>query len=296
MVYPHALSDSTAAWWAALLRLDNQITGGFYMDYSAMAAHYDDIMVLGQYYDYPAIAEHLAAVTDVSQVLEVGIGTGLVVEHLLKYRSDYDAVTGVDITSGMLAIARERLQFFPQVDLHEQNVVDLDLGGRAYDLAFSYGGIWYFVPDGDSYAMVSHIRDDQGNARGLERVAAHLAQGGRLLLGIQDPHSGYSRSLGDGTTYTQRLFPLDGGFRKEYLLTEDGAAGAPMVHQVTDYRVYAFQEALDLLSGCGLRAAPGQRRHGSKFLEFAQAQPRMEAIWPLSLPWGSSVPARWAAR
>jgi SAM-dependent methyltransferase len=240
------------------------------MDYSAMAAHYDDIMLLGQYYDYQAVAEHVAAVTDARQVLEVGVGTGLVLEHLLKYRSDYDAVTGVDITSDMLAIARERLQFFPEVDLHEQNVVHLDLGGRAYDLAFSYGGTWYFVPDRDSYAMVSHIRDDQDNARGFERVAAHLARGGRLLLGIQDPHSGYSRNLGNGTTYTQRLFPLNGGFRKEYLLTQDSAAGAPMVHQVTDYRVYAFQEALDLLSGCGLRPVPAERHHGPKFLEFVQ--------------------------
>ena len=241
------------------------------MDYSAMAPHYDDIMVLGQYYDYEAVAEHLAAVTDARKVLEVGVGTGLVVQYLLKYRSDYDVVTGVDITSDMLAVARERLQFFPEVDLQEQNVVHLDLSGRAYDLAFSYGGIWYFVPDGDSYAMVSHIRDDQGNARGLERVAAHLERGGLLLLGIQNPHSGYSRSLGDGTTYAQRLFPLDGGFRKEYLLTQDDAGGAPLVHQVTDYRVYAFQEALDLLTGCGLRPVSEDRRHGPKFLEFAQA-------------------------
>jgi SAM-dependent methyltransferase len=241
------------------------------MYYSAMAEHYDDIMVLGKYYDYSAIAEHLAALTDARQVLEVGIGTGLVVEYLLKYRDDYDAVTGIDITPDMLAIARERLQFYPQVDLHEQNVVDLDLGGRAYDLAFSYGGTWYFVPDGDSYAMVSHIRDDQDNVRGLQRVATHLARRGRLLLGIQNPHSDYSRNLGNGTTYTQHLFPLDGGFRKEYLLTEDGADGAPLMHQVTDYRLYPFQEALDLLGGCGLTPVPWGRCHGPMFLEFAQA-------------------------
>jgi SAM-dependent methyltransferase len=241
------------------------------MDYSAMAAHYDDIMLLGRYYNYSAVAEHIAMAADARRVLEVGVGTGLVVEHLMKHRSDYDMVTGIDITSGMLAIARERLQFYPQVDLHEQNVIDLDLEGRAYDIVFSYGGTWYFVPDGDTYAMVSHIRDDQGNSRGLERVAAHLASEGRLLLGIQDPHSSYSRSLGNGATYTQHLFPLDGGFRKEYLLTQDGVVGARLVHQVIDYRVYAFQEALDLLSACGLRPVPADRHPGAKFLEFAQA-------------------------
>lgn len=113
------------------------------------------------------------------------------VEQLPRYRSDYDAVTGVDITANMLDIARE------------------------------------LVPEGDFYVLVSHITDDQGNARGFERVAAHLTQERRLLLGIQDRHSGYSRSLGNGTTYTQRLLPLNGGFRKEYLLIEDGAAEAP---------------------------------------------------------------------
>lgn len=240
------------------------------MDYSAMAAHYDDIMLLGEYYDFCAVAEHLADVGDVRKVLEVGVGTGLVLEHLLKFRSDYDMVTGVDITSDMLDIARERLQFQPQVDLHEQNVVDLDLHVRTYDLAFSYGGTWYFVPDGDSFTMVSHIRDDLGNARGFERVAAHLAPGGRLLLGIQNPHFDYSRRLSNGTTYAQRLSPLEGGFRKEYVLTRDGTAGTPLVHQVTDYRAFTFQEAVDLLLSCGLRRVAGERGHGSKFLQFAR--------------------------
>jgi SAM-dependent methyltransferase len=241
------------------------------VNYSAMAGHYDDIMLLGRYYDYSAVAQHLAAMSDVRRVLEVGVGTGLVVEHLLRCRSDYDAVTGVDLTPGMLAIARERLQSHPQVDLQEQNVVQLDLGGRDYDLAFSYGGVWYFVPDGESYALISHIRDDDANARGMARVAAHLAPGGRFLLGIQSPHSNYSRDLGDGTTYTQRLSALEGGFRKEYLLTRDGAGAVPLVHQVTDYRVYPFAEALDLLAGCGLRHIAPTSGAESTFLAFASA-------------------------
>jgi SAM-dependent methyltransferase len=241
------------------------------VDYSAMAAHYDDIMLLGAYYDYAAVAEHLAAVADAQRILEVGVGTGLVIEHLLKYRSDYDAITGIDLTPSMLAIARERLQFCPQVDLHEQNVVQLDLGGRAYDLAFSYGGPWYFVPDAKSWAMISHIRDDEDNARGLERVAAHLVPGGRLLLGIQGPHSDYSRELEDDTTYEQRLSPLPGGFQKRYLLTRDGGDGTPLVDQITDYRVYTYQEALGLLAGCGLSLAAREQHHGPKFLEFVLA-------------------------
>ena len=241
-------------------------------DYSDMAENYDRIMLLGQYYDYEAIAAHLAAVA-ARRLLELGVGTGLIIEHLLlKYRSDYDAVTGVDITPAMMAIARGRLQPWPQVDLRDQNIISLDLGA-AYDLAFSYGGPCYWVPDGaGSWSLISHIRDDAANARGLARVAAHLAPAGRLLLGIQAPHSNYSRELGDGTTYEQRLSPLPGGFRKRYLLTQDGDGGTPrtLVDQTLDYRVFPYPEALGLLSAAGLRPVPRDQHHGPMFLEFAR--------------------------
>ena len=240
-------------------------------DYSPMAKNYDNIMLRGQYYDYEAIAEHLAAV-DAPRILELGVGTGLIPYYLLlKYRSDYDAVTGVDITSAMLAIARDRLQPWPQVDLRQQNIVSLDLGGT-YDIAFSYGGPCYFVPDGGgSWFLISHIRDDEANARGLGRIAAHLAPAGRLLLGIQSPHKDYERGLGDGTTYKQRLTPLAGGFRKQYLLTRDDAPGdEPLVDMITDYRVYSFAEALGLLSAGGLRPVTRDQHHGPMFLEFAR--------------------------
>jgi SAM-dependent methyltransferase len=247
-------------------RSDNSGGNG---DYTAMAENYDRIMLRGQYYDYEAIARHLAAVA-ARRLLELGVGTGLIIEHLLlKYGSDYEAVTGVDMTPAMLAIARDRLQLWPQVDLRNQNIISLDLGG-AYDLAFSYGGPCYFVPDGDgSWSMISHIRDDAANARGLARVAAHLAPAGSLLLGIQEPHSNYSRELGDGTTYEQRLSPLPGGFRKRYLLTQDGTP-ATLVDQTTDYRVFPYAEALGLLSACGLRPVPQDQHHGPMFREFAQ--------------------------
>lgn len=247
---------------------------GCHSDYTAMAANYDRIMLLGQYYSYGAIAEHLAAV-DARRLLELGVGTGLVIEHLLlKYRSDYQAVTGVDMTPAMLAIARDRLQFWPQVDLRDQNIVSLDLG-RDYDLVFSYGGPCYFVPDDTgSWSMISHIREDAANARGLARVAAHLAPAGRLLLGIQQPHSDYTRPLGDGTTYEQRLCPLPGGFRKQYMLTQDGDDAEPgtiLVDQTTDYRVFPDAEALGLLSACGLRPVAQDQHHGTMFREFARA-------------------------
>ena len=233
-------------------------------DYAPMAKVYDRIMTAG-YYDYGAVAGHLAAVPDATRILELGVGTGLVIEQLLKYRS-YDLITGVDLTPDMLARAAERLG--PQADLREQNVADLDLGGQRYDLIWSYGGPWYLVPDGESYAMISHIRDDGAHAASLERAAAHLARGGRLLLGIQAQHRDYSADLGDGATYAQRIFPLRGGFRKMYMLIDNATGAQLMRPQVTDYSMYLPDEAFGLLAACGLRPGPP---HGPMFAEFTRA-------------------------
>lgn len=235
------------------------------VDYRPMAKHYDHIMLAGEYYDYDAIAAALAAVPGIRSVLEIGTGTGLIPERLLKLRA-YDAFAGVDVTYEMIAIARDRLAAWPQAELLVQDVTELDLGAT-FDLAFSQGGVWYWVPDNHSWSLISHLRSDEANARGLKAVAAHLAPGGRLLLGVQPPHRAYSRRLPGDTLYTQRLFPIEGGFRKQYLLS--GPDGNNLVNQVTDYRVYGFEAALELLAGAGLRLPVPRPDHGRLFLEFA---------------------------
>jgi hypothetical protein len=101
----------------------------------------------------------------------------------------------------MLKQARKRLDKFPSITLARQNVVELALD-ETYDVAFSYGGVWYFVIDGEKEPfMVSHIRDDAPNRTGLEKLAAHISSGGMLLLGIQGPHFDYEKPISNGMTY-----------------------------------------------------------------------------------------------
>jgi SAM-dependent methyltransferase len=237
-------------------------------EYTRMAKYYDQIMLDGHYYNYTAITTTIMeAITGCGgdpAVLEIGSGTGLILERLATHRPEL-RLTGVDLTPAMLAIAAKRLQPYPQITLQQQNVVTLQLE-RQYDLAFSYGGAWYFVAgdDGSASSLISHIRDPHENQLGLERLAAHLPSGASLLLGVQAPHTDYSRPISGDLLYTQHIRAIPDGFEKSYQLTR---AGWPVMEQTTRYLTYPAEEAITLLDKCGFdahaNAAPG-----SLFKEF----------------------------
>jgi SAM-dependent methyltransferase len=229
-----------------------------------MSSYYDLIMTSG-YYDYDAIVDELARRADVRTMLEIGAGTGLILEKLVARRPDL-AVVGVDLTQAMLDIAVERLAPHPHVTLRRQNVVSLCLEQR-FDLAFSYGGVWYFVPDGDRFMMISHIRDERANVEGFERLGAHVVAGGTLLLGVQAPHSDYAAPVTNGMRYSQQITPIDRGFRKYYRLDD---AGTAVMEQTTDYRTYDFDDALHLLDKAGFEYRPRDGRAVPLFLEFTR--------------------------
>ena len=209
-------------------------------DYTNMSGYYDLIMTSG-YYDYPKIVNELIASGDFHQILEIGCGTGLILEELAGRKKDI-GITGFDLTEAMLAIARQRLDKFAHVQLEHQNVTALSLH-KQYDLAFSYGGVWYFVMDGvNEPFLVSHIYDAQSK--------------GRLLLGVQGPHRDYQSPITNGYVYSQTIQPIDHGFTKHYFL-HDGEE--QLMEQRIDYRTYSFVEALDLLGSFGFKHQPGSQ-------------------------------------
>jgi hypothetical protein len=159
----------------------------------------------------------------------------------------------VDLTQAMLSIAQQRLQTFPQITLQNQNVTELHLG-QSYDLVFSYGGVWYFVIDGDKEPfLVSHIAQEEPNRQGLSKVAQHVKTGGQLLLGVQGPHHDYASPISNGMMYSQKIEPADHGFIKHYYLADGDTT---LMAQTIHYRTYAFAEALDLLGGFGFSYQP----------------------------------------
>ncbi|MDI3405104.1 class I SAM-dependent methyltransferase [Streptomyces cavernicola] len=78
--------------------------------YAGLASHYNLIMSSG-YYDYGAYAQHLSrCLGDSRDLLELGVGTGLMCERLLKIAPEKKLrITGVDHTADMLTQAQARL-------------------------------------------------------------------------------------------------------------------------------------------------------------------------------------------
>jgi SAM-dependent methyltransferase len=220
-------------------------------DYTNMSGYYDLIMTSG-YYDYQKIVNELIASAGFHHVLEIGCGTGLILEELAGRKKDIE-ISGFDLTEAMLSIARKRLDKFPNVHLVHQNVTGLALD-KQFDLAFSYGGVWYFVMDGvNEPFLVSHIYDAQSNLDGFSKVAAHVQSNGHLLLGVQGPHRNYHSPITNGYVYSQTIQPIEHGFSKHYFLHDNDEK---LMEQCIDYRTYSFSEALELLAKYGFTYQP----------------------------------------
>ena len=233
-------------------------------DYTNMSNYYDLIMQSG-YYDYEKIVDHLIQFRPFNNVLEIGCGTGLILEELSKRLPDLEIV-GFDLTPAMLDIAHQRLDAHANIRLREQNVTSLQMD-QTFDLAFSYGGVWYFVVDGvNEPFMVSHIAEAAPNQQGIEHVSTHIVQGGKLLLGVQGPHHDYASPISNGMIYSQKIEPRDHGFTKHYYLADGDQR---LMSQTIEYRTYGFEEALGLLRDHGFHHMP--ENSGSQFMAFQKS-------------------------
>ncbi|MEV4642819.1 class I SAM-dependent methyltransferase [Actinoplanes sp. NPDC049548] len=99
-----------------------------------------------------------------SRILDAGCGTGRVGGHLAAAGHD---VTGVDLDPELIAAARED---HPGIRWLVGDLVELDLPQR-FDVIVSAGNVMTFVAPGT-------------RAEILRRLRAHLADGGRVVIGF----------------------------------------------------------------------------------------------------------------
>ncbi|WP_190079686.1 methyltransferase domain-containing protein [Streptomyces longisporoflavus] len=219
--------------------------------YADLSRYYDLVMTSG-YYDYDAYARALLArVGDSTDLLELGVGTGLVCDRLLELSPAQLRITGIDHTAGMLELARGRLGDRARL-LHE-DVLEMSLSSSlsssSFDAAYSVGGVWFIIQDQGEAWLSSHLMDEEDNARGLANVAASLKPGGSLLLAVQGPHRPYERALPGGLLYAQDVeVDEEGRGTKDYFIKRQQTL---LAHQRLRFRLIPRRRADHLLQRCG---------------------------------------------
>lgn len=209
---------------------------------ASISEWYDRIMEAG-YYDHKRVADATACILGTrKKVLELGIGTGLFAEQLVK--KGY-VVSGVDFSLAMLRIAEKRLG--KKVKLYEQDVLQLSLPGT-YEAAISEGGVWAVVREEDgSFSFLSHITSAQQNLSALKKVADHLQEGGLLLFVIQSAHKNIEMPLKEGA-YSQTVHVSSSFMHKEYFVKVNDTVVA---HQKCNYLIFSKEQGIALLKKAG---------------------------------------------
>ncbi|NET81404.1 MAG: class I SAM-dependent methyltransferase [Moorea sp. SIO1F2] len=200
--------------------------------------------------DYKAIATELIDLFgDQQDILDVGIGTGLLVEQIIQLRPELQ-ITGVDTSASLLEQAQQCLG--TQVDLHCQDVVDLHLD-KMFDLAYSRGGAWAFVNDGNTILLASHILDLDAIQQSFERVAAHLRDEGRLIIISSNANHGKREEL-DGEVTFERTVSKDGIEGEQYLILDYRCHrnGGLVGHQRVRMRLLDLDRVEEMLVAVGL--------------------------------------------
>ncbi len=157
--------------------------------YQGVAKFYDKLVKKNVNY-YEIATEFAQIIGEARDLLEIGIGTGLVVENLLQIEPNY-RITGIDTSESFLEEAQKRLG--QKVDLHYQSVSELDIG-KKFDVAYSRGGAWTFFNCESEIMLASHILSSVDIQKSFDCVAKHLQAGGILIIGYSN---GYRNNLAE---------------------------------------------------------------------------------------------------
>lgn len=197
--------------------------------YSGITYYYD-LWTNSGYYDYQSMARGAYSILGAGkQILELGVGTGSLVEKYLEIDPNCE-FTGIDFTNSMLEIAEKRVG--NKAKLIEADALTMNLQ-TTFDAAISNGGVWGVLGEENpgnqvnSYRFGGHIYGLESNYNGLMNLKKHLKPGGLLLLHIQKPHPNYDKELPGGIIYSQKIKEVENTrdyetWQKNYFFIKDG--------------------------------------------------------------------------
>lgn len=132
---------------------------------------YDQLMVSADYESWYFFLKEIFSEYKIKNpdILELGCGTG---EFLKRLKKDKYRVMGVDISSEMLAVAREKfVEESLDIPLVEQDMMDLTLP-VGFDFIFSF------------FDTMNYLLSKEELEKTFERVSTHLDCGGYFLFDV----------------------------------------------------------------------------------------------------------------
>lgn len=170
--------------------------------YDTYAKYYDEIVEKRR--DFGAIAKTLAdLIGDRKKVLDIGVGTGSVIEKLLQLNPQQYEFWGIDNSKPLLDKAKAKFESNSQVHLHLEDVLDFDLG-QTFEVIYSRGGAFFFMGNTEEILFASHILSRGDNLNALKSTAKHLQASGTFLLSVVDFKRDEDKELDNGITYRRR--------------------------------------------------------------------------------------------
>lgn len=170
--------------------------------YDIYSKYYDSIV--DQRRDFGKIAQGLSHLMgDRKKILEIGVGTGLVVEKLIQIQTCQYEIWGIDNSPSLLEQARKKLEHLSQVHLYLSDVLDFELK-QEFEAIYSRGGAFFLIKKDGQIFFASHLLSRVENLQALTQVKAHLQSQGLFLLSLVDFKQDEARQIESDITYRRQ--------------------------------------------------------------------------------------------
>ena len=133
----------------------------------AAAQAYEDLFVPALFSHWAAAIAAAAGIAPGKRVLDVACGTGILTRKLATLLGSSQSIVGLDITPGMLEVAR---RVGPDIEWKEGSAESLPFADESFDAVVSQFGLMFF-PD---------------RVRALREMLRVLAPGSRLAVAVWD--------------------------------------------------------------------------------------------------------------
>ena len=195
--------------------------------------------VASRYFDYEVVVPALASLLGARRrLLELGVGTGNVAIPLVKKGF---LVTGVDASSEMLGLLREKAVGVPRLSCHRMDVARLDMDS-SFDAAYSFSGpVLCFEHHGGLRFHFGSASLLKGLLAGLNRC---LLPGGLFIIAIE-PWRDVKLQLGGGYSYERAILSDRPPYTRRHAVLKDDEEVVSFEVEDVSLGLEAFNQELE---------------------------------------------------